>query len=383
LRARWTPEAALRILIFNWKDSSHPAAGGAEEFTEQVARSLVLRGHQVTLFASSVDGRPGRELVSGVDVIRRGSRLGVYKLARRFWRERPAGTFDVVIDEINTRPFMTPRWIRDTPIVALIHQLAREIWFYETPFPLAVLGRYVLEPWWLRAYRVVPALTVSRSSAESLARHHGWRDVTVIPEGHGSDAIVPTVSKEHAPTVVFLGRLVAMKRPADAIAAFQLLAHDVPSAKLWLIGDGPLLPRLRVAAPASVEFLGRIDRDQLSERLARAHVIVATSVREGWGLNISEAAACGTPAIGYAAPGLVDSIQASGGALVDPRPEALAEALRAFFSGRLELRPSVSTLPWSEVAAAVETRLQQVIERWRATGGRATSPNRAQRRMPV
>ena len=52
---------------------------------------------------------------------------------------------------------------------------------------------------------------------------------------------------------------------------------------------------------------------------ARAHVLVATSVREGWGLNVSEAAACGTPAIGYSVPGLVDSIPASGGALVEPR----------------------------------------------------------------
>src|SRR5438874_2352478 len=120
---------------------------------EEVARALVARGHQVTLFASAVEGRSGHELVSGVQVVRAGGRFGVYRAARRFWSDQPRGSFDVVVDEINTRPFMTPRWIRDTPIVALIHQLAREIWFYETPFPVAVVGRYVLEPWWLRAYR--------------------------------------------------------------------------------------------------------------------------------------------------------------------------------------------------------------------------------------
>src|SRR5262249_42644512 len=191
----------------------------------------------------------------GVEIVRGGGRLGVYRAARRFWSRR-RGTFDVVIDEINTRPFMTPRWIRDTPIVALIHQLAREIWFYETPYPLAVLGRYVLEPWWLRAYREVPALTVSRSSADSLARYHGWRDVAVVREGH-TPLPAPELPKEPEPTIVFLGRLVAMKRPEDAIAAFRLASQDTP-AKLWVIGDGPLLPRLRATAPASVEFLGRI-----------------------------------------------------------------------------------------------------------------------------
>jgi glycosyltransferase involved in cell wall biosynthesis len=368
----------VRILVLNWKDLGHPAAGGAEVFTEEVGRSLVAGGHDVTLFASAVAGRPAREIVEGVEIVRGGGRLGVYRAARRFWSRR-GGTFDVVIDEINTRPFMTPRWIRDTPTVALIHQLAREIWFYETPFPLAAVGRYVLEPWWLRAYREVPALTVSQSSADSLARYHGWRDVTVVPEGH-TPLPAPDLPKEHEPTIVFLGRLVPMKRPQDAIAAFQQLRRDI-AAKLWVIGDGPLLPRLRGTAPASVEFLGRIGHRELRERLARAHVLVTTSVREGWGLNVSEAAACGTPAIGYAAPGLADSIEASGGALVEPSPDALAQALREFFSGQLALHPTVSTRPWSEVAAKVESRLENVRERWLSRADRATFPGRARRRM--
>ena len=350
----------MRILIYNWKDLAHPAAGGAEVFTEEVGRVLVRRGHDVTLFAAAVDGRPEQELVEGVDVVRRGSRTGVYRAARRFWSEHGAGTYDIVVDEINTRPFLTPRWLRGAPIVALIHQLAREIWPYELPFPVSVLGRYVLEPLWLRSYRSVPALTVSQSTAESLARFHGWRDVTVVPEGH-SPHPVPPVAKEATPTVVFLGRLVAMKRPEEAIAAFQILARGLPQARLWVIGDGPLLERLRASAPPAVSFLGRLGRDELLDRLARAHVLVATSVREGWGLNVSEAAACGTPSIGYAAPGLVDAVPASGGALVEPTPHALAEALRDYFAGKLVLEPRVSTVPWAEVADVVERRLAEVL----------------------
>jgi glycosyltransferase involved in cell wall biosynthesis len=219
----------VRILILNWKDLSHPAAGGAEVFTEEVARSLVERGHSATLLAAAVEGRPSHELVEGVDIVRRGSRFGVYRAARQFWSQQPAGSYDVVVDEVNTRPFMTPRWLRGTPIVALIHQLAREVWSYEMPFPVSVVGRYVLEPWWLRAYRDVPAITVSPSSAESLERYHGWRDVTVVPEGYTPHP-VPDVSKEPEPTVVFLGRLVGMKRPGDAIEAFALGRRRRPAA---------------------------------------------------------------------------------------------------------------------------------------------------------
>jgi glycosyltransferase involved in cell wall biosynthesis len=354
----------VRILILNWKDLAHPAAGGAEVFTEQVARSLVARGHKVTLFSASVDGRPARESVEGVEIVRDGSRFGVYRAARRFWAREGRGSYDVVVDEINTRPFLTPRWVKDTPVVALIHQLAREIWSYETPFPISVLGRYVLEPWWLRGYRDLPALTVSASSAESLTAYHGWRDVTVIPEG-STPHPVPSVAKESDPTVVFLGRLVAMKRPEDALEAFRQVNAALPSAKLWMIGDGPLLPRLRAAEPAGVQFLGRIDREELLDRLTRAHVLVSTSVREGWGLNISEAAACGTPSIAYAVPGLIDSVRASGGALVTPKAADLGKAVKDFFGGLLQLDTRISTVPWTEVARVMEERLNEAAERSR------------------
>jgi glycosyltransferase involved in cell wall biosynthesis len=350
----------VHILILNWKDLAHPAAGGAEVFTDEVARALTNRGHRVTLFAAAVQGRPEREHVAGVEIVRRGNRVGVYRAARRFCDEQATHAYDVVIDEINTRPFMTPRWLHNTPIVALIHQLAREIWFYETPFPVSVLGRYLLEPWWLRAYRAVPALTVSQSSADSLRRYHGWRDVTVIPEG-STPHPVPNVPREPEPTVVFLGRLVAMKRPQDAIDAFTVLKAHVPSARLWMIGDGPLRGKLEAQAPVGVEFLGRLSRDELLSRLARAHVLVATSVREGWGLNVSEAAACGTPAVAYAVPGLADSVRASGGLLVEPTPQALGRALDDYLRGSRPLEPRVSTTPWSVVAEAVEERLAKIV----------------------
>ena len=147
-----------------------------------------------------------------------------------------------------------------------------------------------------------------------------------------------------------------MKRPEHAIAAVRRLRESLPDARLWVIGNGPL----EVAAEEGVTFLGRLERADLLARLARAHVLVATSIREGWGLNVSEAAACGTPTIGYAVPGLVDSIPASGGALVDPTPEALADGLQKFFANELRLEPKQSTLPWPDVAIAVERRLRDV-----------------------
>ena len=37
----------------------------------------------------------------------------------------------------------------------------REFWFYETPFPVALVGYYFLEKRWLANYRNVPTIMVS------------------------------------------------------------------------------------------------------------------------------------------------------------------------------------------------------------------------------
>jgi glycosyltransferase involved in cell wall biosynthesis len=362
------PKRNLRILIFNWKDLAHPAAGGAEVFTEGFARELVKRDHTVTLFASAVEGRLADEMVDGIRIVRRGGRLSVYREARRFWKEEGEGQFDVVIDEVNTRPFLTPRYIRSTPIVALIHQLAREIWRYEVPAPVGLVGRYIFEPWWLRSYRDIPVMTDSPSSAESFEAY-GIKGARPLPIG-AAPIDVPVVDKEESPTIIFLARLVQSKRPHHVVQAFAQVKAAVPDAQLWLVGDGPSRSKVEQLAGKGVHLFGRVSGREREELLTRAHVLVATSVREGWGLNVSEASVCGTPTIGYRAPGLVDSIPASGGHLVDPNPDSLAEALIAFFTGELKLTPVPSLVPWAEVADAVELQLREVVARAGHSAGR-------------
>jgi glycosyltransferase involved in cell wall biosynthesis len=350
----------VRLLICNWRDLAHPAAGGAEVWTEMVARHLAGKGHDVTLFAAAVRGRTEREQVEGVRIVRRGSRLGVYREARRFWSEED-GKFDVVVDEINTRPFMAPRFASGTPVVAVAHQVAREVWFEEAPFPISVVGRYVLEPWWLRSYADVPTLTLSPSSAASL-HAYGLRDVRAITPGSDERDVRPR-QKEAVPTIAFLGRLVPSKRPDHVVEAFRIVRRTHPEARLWILGDGRMGRALARSAGEGVELFGRVTPEERDDRLGRAHLLVATSVREGWNLTVSEAAALGTPCIGYDVCGLTDSIPRSGGHLVPESPEALAAAVTAHLEGRLPLEPRISTSPWDEVGDAVEAVLMEQVGR--------------------
>jgi len=159
----------LRILIFSWRDLEHPSAGGAEVFTHEVSYRWVRLGHEVTVFVARPRGLSEREEVDGVRYVRKGSRTSVYREARKFYRAQPPASFDLVIDQINTRPFFCQSFVRDAAVVGLIFQVAREVWMSEVAFPLALIGRYVLEPIWLRRYRNVSMVTISESSRRAAA----------------------------------------------------------------------------------------------------------------------------------------------------------------------------------------------------------------------
>ena len=109
--------APLRILILNWRDIRHPAAGGAERVTYEMARRWGEWGHHVTWFAASFPGAAGRETIDGIDVWRAGSQATVHWQAFRHYRRHFEGRFDVIVDEVNTLPFFTPLYAREPAVL--------------------------------------------------------------------------------------------------------------------------------------------------------------------------------------------------------------------------------------------------------------------------
>jgi len=129
--------------------------------------------------------------------------------------------------------------------------------------------------------------------------------------------------------VVAVGRFVEKKAPDLTIEAFARVCRIRPTARLEMIGDGPLLARCRAIAKKlgledSVVFHGACDHSFVKDKLAQASIFVQHSVRakngdmESQGISLLEAMACAAPVVTTRHNGFVETVlDSETGFLVD------------------------------------------------------------------
>ena len=188
--------------------------GGAEVFTYEVAKRWVALGHDVTLFTSKFPGCIDEETVDGIKIVRSGGRFTVYRQAKKYYTKRfRKESYEIIIDEVNTQPFFAQKFVKNGErIVALIHQLAREFWFYETPFPVNYLGFHYLENRWLKQYVDVPTITVSQSTQDDL-KNLGFRNISIVSQGLNFGPLTDLPQKNQKPIIVFFWPFETGKAP--------------------------------------------------------------------------------------------------------------------------------------------------------------------------
>ena len=315
----------MRILILNRRDIANPAGGGAEIYTHEIARGLVDK-YQCTdmVFTSRFKDCAAEEIIDGIQYVRRGNEVTVH-LRGFLYALKNRKKFDRLIDEFNGIGFFT--FFLPNSIL-LIHQLYKDFWLRE--LGLTGILPFILEPIILRLYRKKATITVSHSTKEDLEQI-GFRDVNIVMNATKHFPIDDSVKKNNNdPTLVFLGRLKSTKRPEDAIEIFKRVKEKIPTVRLWIMGRGPEEEKLKMIAKGieGITFWGWVDEEKKMFLLKQSHFLLVPSVREGFGINVIEAASTGTPAIGYDVHGLRDSIRhGETGYLVNSTDEAALKIL--------------------------------------------------------
>jgi glycosyltransferase involved in cell wall biosynthesis len=209
------------------------------------------------------------------------------------------------------------QWYAKQKRVLLIYQLCRKIWFYQLPLPFSLIG-YLLEPIYLFFLRKNKALTESQSTKDDL-QIYGFKEknINVFPICIDIKPLSSINNKQTFQdfTILSLGAIRNMKRTLDQIKAFEFAKKEIPELKMKVAGlpigsYGKKVLEYITNSPfkKDIEYIGKVSIQEKIDLMKKSHLILVTSVKEGWGLIVTEAGSQGTPAIVYNVDGLRDSV---------------------------------------------------------------------------
>jgi glycosyltransferase involved in cell wall biosynthesis len=290
-----------RIHVLAWRDLDDPDAGGSELHADEFMRRWAAAGLDITHRTSAAIGQPSTATRNGYRVVRRGSRYSVFPRAiASEWVHR-MGRYDALVEVWNGVPWMSPLWCR-RPRITFLHHVHGPMWDQLLPWPLAGIGRTMEARFAPPFYRRSLTLTPSEATREQLLQL-GFRADRVVAVNNGVDPMFhPGGTRSASPLVLSVARLAPVKRQDELIEAAVIARQRVPDLRLVIVGDGPLRPALeaRIAAHGAREWItmaGRLSHAELVAEYQRAWLVSSTSLAEGWGLALTEAAACGTTAV--------------------------------------------------------------------------------------
>jgi glycosyltransferase involved in cell wall biosynthesis len=321
-----------RVHFVAWRDLDDPEAGGSELHAHRIASQWAAAGIDVTFRTSAVPGAPRSLTRDNYRVLRQAGRYRVFPAAA--WEglrmgHRPG---DALVEIWNGMPFFSPLWYRG-PRLVFLHHVHAEMWGMVLPPTLARAGDALERRIAPTVYRGSRIVTLSESSRQEIVEMLGLdaSRITVAPPGVDA-RYSPSGERSATPLVVAVGRLVPVKR-------FDLLLHALAAAKTGtpdlqavIVGEGyerPALERLRAELGAEdwISFPGRVHDDELLDWYRKAWVVASTSQREGWGMTLTEAAACGTPAVATAIAGHNDAVLSGESGLLVDDPADVGDAL--------------------------------------------------------
>ncbi len=378
-----------RLLFLNWRDLTHPQAGGAEVYTHRLATRFAAAGADVTLFTAHHGDAPLTETRDGLHIVREGGTFDVYARAMRHLNQR-RGRYDGVVDFQNGIPFFAPLAVpSSTGVVLVCHHVHQQQFRHHFPPAVSAVGRVLEGPVSRAVYGDRPVVAVSPSTRTAIRQQLRFTGpIFVVP--NGVDAIPRSALRSPTPTIATVTRLVPQKRLERLIDAAEQLRARWPDLRVDIAGEGPARQALRDHAVKRgvddiVHLHGRVSDEMRATLLSRAWLTVLPSEREGWGLTILEANSVGTPGVAYEVPGLRDAIvDRDTGWLVRPGDTLTATIHRAFeeladadraaeWAGRC--RRWAGRFRWDDSAAQLAAVLRSEIERARRL-------RRADRRRP-
>ncbi len=358
-----------------------PKVGGLSLHAHDISRRQAMKGHKVVVMTTLEGDYPRHEWRDGYE-IRRFHALAsplenpitlrmLPQLFSQFSRER----FDVIHAHSHllatTNMAALARYFRRVPFVVTNHGF-----IVARGATLDVLQRAYLHTMGSLTVRVANAVI----SFTKLEQHRMTslgvdpRKAVVIPNGVDTTFFSPRKCVRDSNMILWTGRFVKEKGLTYLLQAMKQIVQNRKSAKLGLIGYGPLeqsLRRLRVklGLEENVVFLGVRAPAEIADLLNQCAVFVHPSLSEGFPSSVLEAMSCERPVVVTKGIGM-ESIVGDVGLYSDlADPESIAENVLKILNdsclgddlGRRACRRVRAEYDWSRVIDATDQLYSKIV----------------------
>lgn len=291
--------------------------GGAEKRVYELAKRLAARDHDVHWYCVGwwwpdegkkdieMDGIKLHGVCKPVDLYvedRRSIKEAVY-FAWKLLFKLQAGKFDLV--DCQGFPFFScfttkfRTFFGRSTLVITLHEVWNQYW-YEYLGKTGFFGKLTEK---LMVNLSDKIITVSDKTKQDLGEIKSSENAVVIPNGidlHEINSIQPSTDKSD---ILFVGRLIKEKNADLLLRSLVEVKKIYPIIKCIIIGEGPEKEQLEILTSdlhleKNVEFLGFMEQyEDVITYMKSSRVLVLPSSREGFGMVVLEANACGVPVV--------------------------------------------------------------------------------------
>lgn len=351
--------------------------GGKESRIDQLARALVAAGHDVHIYTMKWWDEPTQKVVIDGMTYHAISKLyPLYIGERRSFKE---GIFfglacfrmirhnwDILeADHMPYFPLFSLRLvniIKRKPFFATWHEAVGLDAWRGYIGPAAGTVAYILERLSILMPRHIIAVSERTQELVRSELHYKGR-LSLVSNGIDYPAIAAAPLGPEKTDVLFAGRLVHHKRVDLLLDALAILRKKRPSLRAAIVGSGPELDAIkqqvvRLKLEKNAIVTGRLEHSSdVYSYMKASKVFVSPSTREGFGITILEAYACGLRPVTVrhrdnAAQYL---IRPDAGAVCELTPEALAEAIDGQLKlSRRKLDINGAQFDWTQSAEALK-----------------------------
>ncbi|HEV7912253.1 MAG TPA: glycosyltransferase family 1 protein, partial [Albitalea sp.] len=175
---------------------------------------------------------------------------------------------------------------------------------------------------------------------------------------------------DDGPVLLYVGRLAAEKNVELALCAFEAVRLRMPSARMVVVGDGPLRKRLQAEFPDAL-FAGLQRGEALAQHYASADLFLFPSLSETFGNVTLEALASGLPVVAYDTAAAAEFVEDCDNGLLAPVGAekafvaaacSLAWQHRHLGAVRAQARRAAMKAQWADVLNGFEAQLVETVQ---------------------